>query len=169
MISIGRLKHWNRNNCTVTCITFVFFRYRIWPFKCWTQMDTGSTHFLGEPKRAPHWSNGVPCDLWSMYDLLYRHMSFRKCPLRSNSLDNFNFAMHHQFCKCHHVQIIETASILHVQWAYSTTTSNVQVVPHNSWYSLHWLQLGHSPLSRPTTCTATMWAERCVSKTSLVQ
>ena len=39
----------------------------------------------------------------------------------SNSLDSFNFAMRHQFCKCHHVQIIETASILHVQWAYLTT------------------------------------------------
>ena len=25
------------------------------------------------------------------------------------------------FRKCHHVQIIQTASILHVQWAYSTT------------------------------------------------
>ena len=38
-------------------------------------------------------------------------------PPRSNSLDSFDFAMRHQFRKCHHVQIIETASILHLQWA----------------------------------------------------
>ena len=37
-------------------------------------------------------------------------------PLRSNSLDSFNFAMRHQFRKCHHIQIIETNSILHLQW-----------------------------------------------------
>ena len=37
-------------------------------------------------------------------------------PQHSNSLDSFDFAMRHQFCKCHHVQIIETALILHVQW-----------------------------------------------------
>ena len=54
---------------------------------------------------------------------MYR-MSFRKSmPPCSNSLNSFDFAMHHQFRKSHHVQIIETASILYVQWAYSTMTS----------------------------------------------
>ena len=38
-------------------------------------------------------------------------------PPRSNSLDNFGFAMRHQFHKCQHVQIIETTSILYLQWA----------------------------------------------------
>ena len=37
--------------------------------------------------------------------------------LRSNSLHNFDFAMRHQFRKCQHVQIIETTSILYLQWA----------------------------------------------------
>ena len=33
-------------------------------------------------------------------------------------MDSFDFAMRHQFRKkCHHVQIIETALILHLQWA----------------------------------------------------
>ena len=45
------------------------------------------------------------------------------------------------FRKFHYVQIIEAASILHVQWAYSTTAS------------IAWSQLGHSPLSWPITAT----------------
>ena len=55
-------------------------------------------------------------------------------PLCSNSLDSFDFAMRYQFCKCyHHVQIIETTSILHVHWAYSgDDDEHVHVVPRYS-------------------------------------
>ena len=79
----------------------------------------------GEPEQAPHLSNGVPHDL-CIYLSMY-HTSFRKqMPPCSNSLDSFNFTMCHQFHKCHHVQI---ASILHVQWLYSTTTSVCMLLP----------------------------------------
>ena len=67
-------------------------------------------------------------------------------PPRSNSLDSFGFAMRRQFRKFHHVQIIETASILHVQWVSDSTMASVAE-------SVAWSKLGHSPMSRPTTAT----------------
>ena len=50
--------------------------------------------------------------------------SVNKYPPCSNSLDSFDFAMRHQLRKSNHVQIIETASILHVQWAYLMTMAS---------------------------------------------
>ena len=76
------------------------------------------------------------------------HHSVNKVPPRPNSLDSFDFAMRHQFRKYHHIQIVETASILHVQWDDDEQLARC---------SLHVVAcIGHSQLSRPTTCTATM-------------
>ena len=54
--------------------------------------------------------------------------------------------MRHQLRKCHHVQIIETASILHVQYDEEPVNVVANAI-HNT------TQFGHSPLSRPTTAT----------------
>ena len=79
--------------------------------------------YWGEPEQAPHLSNGVPVIYIGMYNVYLVRHSVNKCPHILIHLNSFDFAMHHQFHKCHHVQIIETASILHVQWVYSTTRS----------------------------------------------
>ena len=77
------------------------------------------------------------------------HKSMPPC---SNSLDSFDFAMHHQFRNYHHVQIIETASILHLQWVSSTMTSvcMLLITTHDT------TQLGHSLLSQPNKATVSV-------------
>ena len=52
----------------------------------------------------------------SIYLSMIYRTSFRKCPAFYSILQCVI-----QFHKCHHVQIIQIASILHVWWAYSTT------------------------------------------------
>ena len=54
----------------------------------------------------------------AIYDLCIVRHSVNKCPPCSNSLDSFDFACVINSVKCRHIQIIETASILQVQWAY---------------------------------------------------
>ena len=85
--------------------------------------------YWGKPERAPHLSNGVPMIYICMYNVYLVRHSVNKCPRVLIHLNSFNLAMRHQFRKCHHVQIIKTASILRcnghtsMQWAYSTTRS----------------------------------------------
>ena len=146
---------------------FQFWRFRIHTFwnmlkkKRWPSLGL----LLGQAWVSLTLTKQRP--LWSIYLCIYVYMyrmPFReKMPPRSNSLDSFDFAMHHQFRKCyHHVQIIETTSILHVWWMYSGDDDEHQPCARCSSllmtrHSLHWSQLSHSPLSRPTTATVS-WA-----------
>ena len=79
--------------------------------------------------------------------------SFRKCPrilIHWTALILQCVIM--QFRKCHHVQIIETASILHLQWAYSTTMSVCRrLLTFTKQLSLDCTVV--SPLNRSTTAT----------------
>ena len=68
--------------------------------------------------------------------------------------------MYHQFRKYHNFQITETASILHLQWAYSDgildDDERVHVAANDSPRDTASSQLGHSPLSRPTKATVSV-------------
>ena len=81
--------------------------------------------------------------IW-MYNVYLVCHSVNKYPCVLIHLNSFDFAMRHKFHKCHHVQIIETASILHVQWAYSTTRSLLtllltQLTIRHSLVIVHWV------------------------------
>ena len=73
-------------------------------------------------------------------------------PPHSNSLDNFDFAMRHQFRKYQHIQIIETASILHLPGILDDD-ERVHITANDSRHDTASSQLGHSPLSQPTKAT----------------
>ena len=82
-----------------------------------------------------------------MYVGIVRH-SVNKCSrVLSNLLNSFDFAMRHQFRKFHHVQIIETTSILHAMGVLDDEEP-VNVVANATHDTT---QFGYSPLRRPTT------------------
>ena len=105
--------------CYIYIYNYIFFLFFFFSCPCQAHWHI---HW-GEPERAPHWSYGVPCDVYmyvSMYVYIYVCMyctSFRKCPCVLIHWTASILPSVIQFRKCHHVQIIETASILHVQWA----------------------------------------------------
>ena len=82
----------------------------------------------GEPERAPHWSNGVPRDVYlCLFVYMYR-TSFRKYPRILIHWTASILLSVIQFRKFHYVQIIETASILHLQW---TTSMYMLLTTHD--------------------------------------
>ena len=80
--------------------------------------------FIGVSLSEPHTGQTASPAIY----VCLSHTSFRKSmPPCSNSLSSFDFALRPQFRKCHHVQIIETASILHVQCVLDDDDERVHV------------------------------------------